>query len=241
MKCIVRNGNLCFAKAEPVDPTKDSGIVDLQLAATYNGKEIKNESVGENIVDALVANGYRRVFKYSWVGDAIAAMSKNNGVEKMVLLNSADIIQASNSKFIFTNGNNTIATNNTTNADNTILVIRNKVLTGIGTWEGRKYKIRATEIKSDLKKGEFLDSNAIVSSQYRDLQIVPIDSAKKITIKNAAVNLSNTYAVLIDSSLKVLEVYKASSFILEVQNYEGATALVVSSINTTPLSATMER
>lgn len=241
MKCIVRNGKLVFANAEPVDPTKDDGIVDLQLAATYNGKEIKNESVGENIVDAIVANGYRNVFKYSWDGDAIAAMAKTNGVEKMVLLNSADIIQASNSKFVFTNGNNTIATNNDTNADNTILVIRNKVLTGIGTWEGRKYQIGATEIKSDLGKGEYLDANAMVSSQYRDLQIVPIDSAKKITVKNAAVNHSNVYAVLIDSSSKVLEVYKASSFISEVQNYEGATALVVSSINSTPLSVIMGR
>lgn len=241
MKCIVRNGNLCFAKAELVDPTKDNGIVDLQLATTYNGKEIKNESVGDNLVDALVANDYRKVFKYSWVGDAIAAMSKNYGVEKMVLLNSADIIQASNPIFVFTNGNNTIATNNNTNIDNTILVIRNKVLTGIGTWEGRKYKSIATEIKSDLEKGEFLNENTMIYSQYRDLQIVPIDSAKKITIKNASVNLSNTYAVLIDSSSKVLEVYKTSSFISEVQNYEGATALVVSSINNTQLSVIMER
>lgn len=241
MKCIVRNGKLVFAKAELVDPTKDDGIVDLQLAATYNGKEIKNESVGDNIVDALVANRYRKVFKYSWVGDAIAAKSKTNGVEKMVLLNSADIIQASSSKFVFTNGNNTIATNNNINADNTILVIRNKVLTGIGTWEGRKYQISATEIKSDLEKGEFFDAHAIIPSQYRDLQVVPIDSAKKITIRNAAINVSNTYAVLIDSSLKVLEVYKASSFISEVQNYEGAAALIVSSINNTPLSVIMER
>lgn len=241
MKCIVRNGKLVFTNVERVDPSKDDGIVDLQLAATYNGKEIKNESVGENIVDALVANGYRKVFKYSWVGDAIAAIAKTDGVEKMVLLNSTDIIQASNSQFVFTKGNYTIATNNNTNADNTILVIRNKVLTGIGTWEGRKYTIIATEIKSDLGKGEFLDANTMIPSQYRDLQIVPIDSAKKITIKNASVNLSNTYAVLIDSTSKVLEVYKASSFIAEVHKYDGAAALIVSSINSTPLSVIMER